>query len=115
MPPLLIQIFPPFRIQCFPSSLNTARERMEFASEPDVGSVSAKAARYQRHRYAHDGIAHTHTHTHIHNSQIELRGVGHTTVTGGGAGERAYKGVQRAHPRVRPRNAQPRGAGECVC
>mmetsp|Transcript_22274 Transcript_22274/g.71709 ORF Transcript_22274/g.71709 Transcript_22274/m.71709 type:complete len:311 (+) Transcript_22274:863-1795(+) len=46
MPPFEIQILEPFRMKCFPSSLRVARVRIEFASEPDVGSVSTKAANF---------------------------------------------------------------------
>ena len=44
IPPLDIQIFEPFRIQVLPSGASSALVLMEFASEPDAGSVKAKAA-----------------------------------------------------------------------
>mmetsp|Transcript_53444 Transcript_53444/g.134320 ORF Transcript_53444/g.134320 Transcript_53444/m.134320 type:complete len:209 (-) Transcript_53444:464-1090(-) len=44
MPPLLIQILLPFKTQCFPSSDSTARDWMELASEPELGSVRQNAA-----------------------------------------------------------------------
>ena len=46
MPPLEIQILPPLRIQCVPSALSSARVLMLPASEPLLGSVRAKAAKF---------------------------------------------------------------------
>eukprot|EP01137_Pigoraptor_chileana_P030674 Opistho-2@17497 len=44
MPPLLIQILLPLRRKCLPSADRVARVRMDPASDPLDGSVSAKAA-----------------------------------------------------------------------
>ena len=46
IPPLEIQILPPLRIQCVPSLFSSALVLMEPASEPLLGSVRAKAAKF---------------------------------------------------------------------
>ena len=43
-PPLEIQILEPLRTKCFPSGESSARERIEPASLPELGSVRANAA-----------------------------------------------------------------------
>lgn len=45
IPPLEIQILAPFNIQCLPSGESSALVLIEFASDPDDGSVNANAAK----------------------------------------------------------------------
>ena len=47
IPPLEIQILAPFKIQCLPSGDRSALVLIEFASDPDEGSVNAKVRYYE--------------------------------------------------------------------